>query len=168
MTDTAPLLEITAHMMQAEVIINDSRWETVPDLSDIIKKSIHGVNNCFDDADFCPSSVTLTLTNDAEIQRLNKDFREKDKPTNVLSFPDGDIDEHGRIHIGDIAMSYETMEAEAKSEQIPLEHHITHLTIHGLLHLYGYDHIEEEEAEEMESLEIEILEDMGIKNPYTE
>ena len=167
MTDTDDFLEITAHMMQAEVIINDDAWRSVDNLAALIKQSIHAVNNQFDDADMCPTSVTLTLTNDPEIQRLNRDFRDKDKPTNVLSFPDGDMDDDGRLHIGDIALSYQTLAAEAEAEQKPLADHLTHLIVHGLLHLYGYDHIEDEDAVEMEALEIEILEDMGIKNPYT-
>jgi probable rRNA maturation factor len=165
--NTPPLLEITAHMMTAEVVIDDAQWQSVVGLSDILKKSMHGVNNIFDDADFCPTSVTFTLTNDNEIQKLNKNFREMDKATNVLSFPDGDMDEAGRMHIGDIAMAFETMEREAKSADISMSDHIAHLTIHGLLHLYGYDHIDDDDAIEMESIEIEILEDMGIKNPYT-
>lgn len=159
-------IEITAHMMDAEVIVNDSAWMRIDDLQMVLKKSMHGVNNIFDDADFCPSSVTVTLTNDNEIQRLNKDFRQKDKATNVLSFPDGELDENGRLHIGDIVMAFETMEREACEQEILLTDHLTHLMIHGLLHLYGYDHETEDEAEEMEALEIEILQDMGIKNPY--
>lgn len=169
MTDTSlPFFEITAHMMQAEIILDEPQWESMDDLGMVIKTSIHGVNNVFDDADFCPTSVTFTLTNDNEIQRLNKDFRNKDKPTNVLSFPDGDVDDLGRMHIGDIAMSYETMKNEAELNNISLSDHLSHLIIHGLLHLYGYDHETDEDAEEMESIEIEILEDMGIKNPYTD
>jgi probable rRNA maturation factor len=97
-------------MMTAEVVIDDAQWQSVVGLSDILKKSMHGVNNIFDDADFCPTSVTFTLTNDNEIQKLNKNFREMDKATNVLSFPDGDMDEAGRMHIGDIALAFETLE----------------------------------------------------------
>jgi probable rRNA maturation factor len=133
----------------------------------MLKKAMHGVNNIFDDADFCPSSVTITLTNDDAIQKLNKNFRDKDKATNVLSFPNGELDENGRLHIGDIAMAFETMKCESNNENIPLSDHIVHLTVHGLLHLYGYDHENDDDAEEMESIEIEILQDMGIKNPYT-
>jgi len=168
MTDNSDFLEITAHMMHAEIVINDPQWNAISDLSDILKKSMHGVNNLFDDADFCPTAIAFTLTNDNEIQKLNKDFRNKDKATNVLSFPNGDLDDQGRMHIGDIAMSYDTMAREASDAKITLSDHIAHLSIHGLLHLYGYDHETEEDAIEMESLEIEILEDMGIKNPYIE
>lgn len=165
-TPPVPILEIEAHLMTAEAVLNDARWADVPSLSMLLKKAIHGANNVFENDDFCPTSVSFTLCNDADMRRLNRDFRNKDKPTNVLSFPDGDVDENGRLHIGDIAVSFDRVTDEAKEENKKFEDHFTHLVVHGLLHLYGYDHENDEEAQEMESLEIEILEEMGIKNPY--
>lgn len=171
MTDPAPppespVLEIDAHMMHAEVILDAPQWQSKKNLGMTIKKALHGVNNMMDDETCCPLSVTITCVDDSAIQTLNKNFRDKDKPTNVLSFPDGDIDENGRLHLGDIAIAFETLEREAVEQKKDFHHHLTHMVAHGLLHLYGYDHETDEEAEEMESLEIEILEDMGIKNPY--
>lgn len=112
-------------------------------------------------------SVAFVLTNDAEVRGLNCDYRGKDKPTNVLSFPDG-AQEGGITHLGDIFLAYETIAAEAFAQGKRLKHHLTHLTIHGALHLLGYDHEAEAEAVVMEALEIELLAGMGIGNPYRE
>ena len=108
-----------------------------------------------------PRLFTIKFTDDAEIQQLNKDFRGKDKPTNVLSFPNDSDD-----YLGDIAISVDTIKREAEEQDKPYEHHMLHMIIHGFLHLLGFDHIEDDEAEEMESFEIAVLQEIGIKNPY--
>lgn len=115
---------------------------------------------------------TLRLSNDTEVQQLNKDFRGKDKPTNVLSFPTGDempgmeMIEMTEKYIGDVIVSVETLEREAREQNKTVHDHFVHLFIHSVLHLLGYDHIIEEEAEVMEGLEIDILKTLGINNPY--
>ncbi|WP_156962081.1 rRNA maturation RNase YbeY [Candidatus Paracaedibacter symbiosus] len=116
--------------------------------------------------------VNVRLTDDATVQRLNKDFRGQDKPTNVLSFS-ADIEDEFNIffadelcQLGDIALAYETIEREAETQKKLFRDHFIHLLIHGMLHLLGFDHITDEEAEEMEALEIEILDVLGIANPY--
>lgn len=111
------------------------------------------------------SDVTVVLTNDAEIQQLNHQYRKKNKPTNVLSFPNGEV-EAGVRQLGDIILAYETIAAEAGLQQKSLKHHLTHLTIHGVLHLLGFDHENEKDAGIMEAYEIMILARMGIANPY--
>jgi probable rRNA maturation factor len=124
-----------------------------------------------------PIEVALTLADDATIQRLNRDYRGKDLPTNVLSFPQYDpedwqeIDaepgmEEVPIPLGDILMGLETVAAEATRDGKSLINHATHLVIHGTLHLLGLDHAEEEEAERMEQLEIQFLATLGIPDPY--
>ncbi|MDB2682635.1 rRNA maturation RNase YbeY [Alphaproteobacteria bacterium] len=114
--------------------------------------------------------LTVTLSDDAAVRILNRDHRGKDKPTNVLSFPAYDPNEpHPEglpVHLGDIVLAYETIEREAEEQSKRFEDHVIHLLVHGLLHLFGHDHEEDGEAEAMESLEIEILERLGIKNPY--
>lgn len=117
--------------------------------------------------------LCVTLTNDAEIRTLNHAHRDKDKATNVLSFPDWDHYSHipvmgHDVPIGDIFMAFETIRSEARAQEKKLPDHLTHLTIHGFLHLLGYDHIVERDAEDMEALEVKILKKLGIKNPYFE
>lgn len=116
--------------------------------------------------------VSALLTSNDFIKGLNSQYREKDKPTNVLSFPSEElvagqykgIDKF--ILLGDIILALEIIKQEAIEQEKSLRDHLTHLIIHGTLHLIGYDHIEEDEAEVMESMEIKIMESMGLKNPY--
>ncbi len=122
-----------------------------------------------------PVIFNLSLSNNHLVQELNRDYRGMDKPTNVLSFatiddPDfyNDLALYEEIELGDIIIALETLQQEAELKQIPLAHHFCHLLTHGLLHLLGYDHIEDEEAEYMESAEIKILEQLNIPNPYKE
>ncbi len=104
--------------------------------------------------------VSVVLADDDFVQNLNREYRGKDKPTNVLSFP------QDPPMLGDIVMACETVAREAAEQDKSFDAHLSHLVIHGLLHLLGHDHEEDAEAEEMEALEIEILGQMSIKNPY--
>lgn len=107
--------------------------------------------------------VSLLLADDAAVRALNRDFRGKDRPTNVLSFPPG---EGARGFLGDIALAAETVLTEAKNQGKTPEHHAAHLAVHGFLHLLGYDHEIESEAEAMEARERAILAELGIADPY--
>ena len=109
------------------------------------------------------------------MQSLNNEFRNKDKATNVLSFSDIEIGwrkivefipDSDYMYLGDIAFGYEVIVLEAKNKLISFQDHFKHLVIHAILHLIGYDHIKDEDAQAMESLEIQILEGIGIKSPY--
>ena len=102
------------------------------------------------------------LTDDHALQQLNKNFRNLDKPTNVLSFPA----HQGQHWLGDIAIAFETCAREADEKGIAIRAHATHLLVHGMLHLVGYDHQKEEDAHIMEALEADILATLNIKNPY--
>jgi probable rRNA maturation factor len=115
-----------------------------------------------------PAEISVLLTSDAEQQRLNKAWRNIDKPTNVLSFPQ--IEPFSPVEglIGDISLARETLEREAKEQGVTLEAHFTHLVVHGFLHILGYDHLTEDEALAMESLEIQILKTLGIADPYAD
>ena len=151
------------------ISFSDSEWqEELPAAETLILQALE-VAIPHIPFDLRGTEVSVYLTDDAEIQELNKDYRGKDKPTNVLSFPQRHLPKgpNGEIHpLGDIVMAYETCAKEAENEAIPLKDHFTHLLIHGLLHLLGYDHEEENEAQKMEALEIEILKDLNIPNPY--
>lgn len=122
--------------------------------------------------------VSILFTSDAEVHALNREWRGKDKPTNVLSFPMLDCaqllalapdgpPEMPPVPLGDLALAHETCAREAAAKGIPLEDHAAHLLIHGFLHLAGHDHeISPEDAEKMEALEILALAEMGIADPY--
>lgn len=118
-----------------------------------------------------PCEVSVVLTDDAEQQDLNKRYRGKDAPTNVLSFPAMDADDPMLpadlpLPLGDIVLALGTLEREAATQGLSLGHHYSHLLVHGLLHLLGYDHETSVEAETMERLETEILAGLGIDDPY--
>ncbi|MER9349582.1 rRNA maturation RNase YbeY [Mesorhizobium sp. M0227] len=114
------------------------------------------------------SELSLVFTDDAHIQVLNAGWRGKDKPTNVLSFPAFPFAQGGPLPpmLGDIVLAAETVAHEAALEDKPVENHITHLVIHGLLHLLGYDHETEAEAEAMEAVERAALARLAIPDPY--
>lgn len=121
-----------------------------------------------------PSEVSILATNDTKIAELNGQFRNKLEPTNVLSWPAEDLSNGAGQRprypddreLGDIAISYQTCAKEAKVYNKSFEDHVTHLLIHGFLHLLGYDHVQDDDAILMESLEIKGLETLGIDNPY--
>ena len=116
--------------------------------------------------------VSIVLANDDLVQVLNREYREKDKPTNVLTFAsldsDGPIPENTPYPIGDVILAFQTIDREAREQGKFFKDHFTHMVVHGTLHLLGYDHQTEDEANNMESLEIRILEKMNIQNPYME
>jgi len=114
------------------------------------------------------ADVVVLLCDDGEMRALNKEYRQKNAPTNVLSFPapkamriKGVLD-----HLGDIALGLETCVREARDQGKSLKNHVMHLSVHGALHLLGYDHIADDEAEAMESLERDILKTLGVDDPY--
>jgi probable rRNA maturation factor len=109
--------------------------------------------------------VTVLLTDDAEQQALNREHRRKNKPTNVLSFP---APEFVRPHLGDLSLAFETCAQEAEEQGKPLENHLQHLVAHGVLHLVGWDHEDDAEADAMEALERKVLEGLGVPDPYAE
>ena len=128
-------------------------------------------------ADAAPHvEVAVRLTDDAEVHALNRDFRGKDKPTNVLSFPQVQHDlleglansDDGEILLGDIVLARETCVREAEEKGVSLAAHATHLIVHGTLYLVGYDHIDDHGAATMEALEVKALASLGIANPYAD
>lgn len=139
-----------------------------PDISDILENVTAALseNLVFHEYGERAIEISVVLADNLFIRNLNKTYRGKDKPTNVLSFPQ-DPDAGGKmINLGDVVLAYETVKLEAESQDKSFPDHVTHLLVHGILHLLEYDHENDEEAEEMESLEIRVLERLGIKNPY--
>lgn len=110
--------------------------------------------------------LTIRLVDQAESQQLNYTYRGKDKPTNVLSFPFESPPEIALPLLGDLVICRQVVEQEAKEQNKPLLAHWAHMVVHGCLHLQGYDHIEEQEAEQMESLETQIMQRLGFADPY--
>lgn len=115
------------------------------------------------------SELSVVLTDDAGIRVLNARHRGIDKPTNVLSFPqdDPDADAYGPL-LGDVVIARETVDREAVDGGLPFRHHLAHMVVHGFLHLVGYDHMDDDEAEEMERLETAILAALDIPDPYAD
>ena len=112
--------------------------------------------------------LSLVFTDDASIREINAEWREQDKPTNVLSFPAYPLQPGGKPGpmLGDIIFAYETVVREAAELEKPFEAHLSHLLVHGFLHLFGYDHMNDEEATIMEGLETRILLGLGHSDPY--
>lgn len=164
MPDATPPAE-PDHLV-ADVIIEHDAWGDIEPVVEACFKTVMA----HDPEIFCKGTIALMFTNDEAVQRLNRDFRGKDKPTNVLSFPSDDdvMDHEGPIHIGDIALAFETCYREAEEKGVALKDHAAHLIFHGVLHLFGYDHKDEEEAVVMEKMETDLLADMGIDDPYAE
>ncbi len=159
-----------------EVLVVADDWRAEPDAEAVVHRAIAAaaktVHAGSGDADF-EAELAVMLTDDAGIRTLNRNWRGIDKPTNVLSFPalqptgGGGPDDAPRM-LGDIAIAYETTRREADDEQKPFDHHLSHLAIHGFLHLMGYDHETDDDAEAMEGLEQETLAQLGIPDPYAD
>jgi len=148
-----------------EVIINDPEWEEAGfHLKEIAEITVRETLFC---AEFTPkngSEISVMLANDDLTHTLNREYRNMDKPTNVLSFA---YDSPGEDEpLGDIILGRETVFREAEEQLKTIREHFIHLIVHGTLHLLGYDHEDDEEAENMENTEIWILQRLGVKNPY--
>lgn len=146
-------------MIDIALIIEGEAWCALGDLDALSRRAFAA------GASEAPTEglVSLLLTSDAELQQLNRDFRGKDKPTDVLSFPALAMD---RPLLGDIAVAHGVAARDAASQGKALPDHLMHLLIHGYLHLIGHDHQTPEDAARMESLEIRALASLGIANPY--
>ena len=116
-----------------------------------------GLSNC---------SVNIKIVDDNEIEDLNKKFRNKDQPTNVLSFTNEDISKQITNNLGDIAISYEFVERESKEQDKSFDDHVVHMFIHGIYHILGFDHKDDPMADKMENKEIILLKKLNINNPY--
>ena len=161
----------------ADVVIsidNDAWWRYVPDLRDHVQRAVIAALDSVDAALLQGGEVSVMLTDDAAQRRLNRTYRQIDKATNVLSFPAGDDGLGGALTrpaelprlLGDVVLAVETVAAEAAHEGKNFADHTTHLIVHGILHLLGYDHAGNDEAILMERLEVRILARLGVADPY--
>jgi probable rRNA maturation factor len=154
----------------AEIVRDDGDWAAVPGVEDAVQQAVAAVAAA-NELDFEAASLCVALSSNVNVAALNATYRGKNKPTNVLSFPaldsfaaDGDIPRN----LGDIVLAAETVLAEARDQSIEPAAHIKHLVIHGVLHLLGFDHENDDDAEKMEALEVAILARLGIANPYAD
>jgi probable rRNA maturation factor len=153
-------------VIEVDVLVTDARWSALGD-AEILAR--HAVEAAFAVAGEAPSEaeISILLTDDAAIRDLNRDWRGKDQPTNVLSFPASTpMGAPGIRHFGDIILAYDTILREADEEGKALRDHVLHLIVHGTLHLLGHDHEETAEAEVMEALEVQALARLCVSNPY--
>lgn len=157
----------------------DEAWDTAVKWEGLAQSAVNATLAATPYGELLTTSATIEisvrLTTDAEVQALNRDYRHKDKPTNVLSFPMIQPDllgtvtqnsDDGEVLLGDIVLAYETCAAEAADKGISLADHATHLIVHGTLHLLGYDHIDDRAAEAMEQIERDVLKALGLHDPY--
>jgi probable rRNA maturation factor len=150
-----------------EVTVDAEGWPPKRALFALARRAVKAALRRADPPLASGSEVSVVFTDDARIRVLNRQYRRKDKATNVLSFP-GKPAEKGRFGplLGDIVLARETMENEAAAGLLTLEAHLTHLIVHGFLHLLGYDHEHDADAADMERLETVVLGDLGIADPY--
>ena len=151
--------------MQIEVIVRSARWRKRPTAQTVVKTAVLAAAKAVS----TPSSeLAIVLSDDSAIRALNRDWRGKNAATNVLSFPAAPVGKAGAAspYIGDIVIAYRTVAREAVAEGKPFNHHLAHLAIHGFLHLLGYDHENDRDAQKMERLERKILKRLAIPDPY--
>jgi probable rRNA maturation factor len=148
-----------------DIVRESPLWENEPDVDATLQRAIAEASAALATKD---GELAVVLTDDARIRALNRAWRGLDKPTNVLSFPADDRagGQGAAALLGDIVIAYETTKREAQAQGTPFRHHLAHLTVHGFLHLRGYDHEAEDEAETMERLERQILARLDIPDPY--
>lgn len=146
-----------------EVVVENEEWlAALPDAEALAGACLNAAQGY--ETGLVGKEMSLLLASDEAVAALNRRFRQKDRPTNVLSFPSGDDGDF----LGDMALARQTCVREATERQIALQDHAAHLIIHAMLHLVGYDHQTDEEAEAMERRETEILVSMGVADPYAD
>jgi probable rRNA maturation factor len=152
--------------IEIDIAIESGRWAAV-ELDSLVASAVEAARAESHAALAASVEISLLFCDDARIRELNREWRRIDKPTNVLSFPAADPDRLAQSPLlGDIAIAFETVERESLDEQKSFEDHLSHMVVHGFLHLVGYDHEIADEAEEMEDAERRALARLGIADPY--
>ena len=156
--------------LDLDVLLEDPAWtDALPDAEALCRRAVEAALAELHAAGAtlpAEAGLALVLADDAMVQQLNRDWRGKDRPTNVLSFPDGDAVPGGPVMLGDIVIARETTAREAMDESKNLGDHLAHLVVHGVCHLLGFDHQEDADATRMEDLERAALARLGVADPY--
>lgn len=166
-------------VIKIELVLDDKIWldhVTRIKVKNIVKKALTGIMSLLgiNITKYAAKTIELSivLTGDNTIRDYNRNYRDNDKPTNVLSFPIyekefiKELKCNDYLLIGDVVLSIDTILKESKEQNKPFLNHLTHLIVHSILHLFGFDHINIQEAKDMETMEIKVLNDFGIDNPY--
>lgn len=165
-------MPVSAVQTEIDVVVEDDRWESVaPDMEAFVVRCVEAGLAILPQAVSHPVEISILLTSDDVVRDLNRTWRGKDKPTNVLSFPAPAQHVHAgaATPLGDVVLAYDTMLRESDEQSKSLEDHLAHLLVHGTLHLLGQDHeTGDAEASAMEALEVEALRGLGIPDPYAE
>ena len=162
---TLPRKRGQRNSVQIDVIVRSPRWRKRPTAKTIVKRAVLAAVEAISTP---PTELAIVLSDDSAIQALNRDWRGKNAPTNVLSFPAAAAGKSRSAppYIGDIVIAYQTVVREAVAEGKPFNHHLAHLAVHGFLHLLGYDHENDRDAQTMERLERKILKRLAVPDPY--
>ena len=154
-------------MLAIDIIRESPLWDAAPDVEALLQQALDAAAATVSTS---KAELAIVLSDDSRVRQLNSEWRGIDKPTNVLSFPSPDTGrdtgEAGPRLLGDIVIAYETTAREATDEGKPFAHHLSHLAVHGFLHLLGYDHESDSDAETMEACERTILARLGVPDPY--
>jgi len=157
-----PAPERRTSLPHIDIQVQSPLWHAQPLAEQTIREAISAAAGALSTEG---GEVSILLTDDSEIARLNRDWRGIDKPTNVLSFPASRVGQGDKL-LGDIVIAYETLERESRDESRDFLHHLAHLAVHGFLHLIGFDHETDAQAEEMEGLESRIMMRLNMPDPY--
>lgn len=161
-----PRSSLAAAAVDLAVRVDDPGWAAVAENPDaVVERAVAATLAAFEPE---PTELSVVLSDDATVQALNREHRGKDYPTNVLSFPPAFVPPDGPRPLGDVILALGTVLREAGEQDKAAVDHLTHLVVHGVLHLSGFDHETEAEAEEMEDLERVVLAGLGIADPYAE
>lgn len=152
-------------MPDIDILIESPGWTSIPGVEAVVERAVLATLLAERAGE---AAISVMLGNDAAVRELNAQYRGKDRPTNVLSFPAPRMPGQPVAILGDIILAYETCRSEADAEGKSLSDHVAHLVIHGTLHLLGHDHEEDAAAEVMEAREIALLAGLGIANPYAD
>lgn len=166
-----------ASRLDINIVRPSQAWQSMPDVDGIVCRAldtaaVQSEVRAESGPDHMRRSVTVVLSDDGDVQKLNHVHRGVDKPTNVLSFPSlkvpGYEGEDQTGYLGDIVLAFDTIDRESKMQGCTFQDHVSHLSIHGFLHLLGYDHETDDRAAEMEGIEVSALAGLGIANPYAD